>query len=63
LGPLDEVLEAVETASYSLGPRQAEQELRRLDKHRHLVPVVLASMMESVHGRPNRRTEDRAALD
>jgi hypothetical protein len=63
LRPLDVVLEAVEA---SLDPPRAgepEQVLGRLDEDGHLVAVVLAAVMEAMHGRSDRRPEDRASLD
>ena len=49
LGPVDEVLEALE----------AEQVLGRLDAHAHLVPVVGARVRQAVHDGTDRRTQDQ----
>src|SRR5262249_30233063 len=42
---------------------EPEAVLRRLDEDRHLVAVVLASVMEAVDGRADGRAEDDAARD
>ena len=63
LRPLDVVLEAVEPAADAAGARKSEQVLGRLDEDRHLVAVVLAAVVQAVHGRADGRPQDRAALD
>ena len=63
LRPLDVVLEPVEASLDPACAGEPEQVLGRLDEDGHLVAVVLAAMMEAVHGRSDRRPENRASLD
>jgi hypothetical protein len=63
LGALDVVLEPVEPSPDPPGARQTDEVLRRLDEDGHLVPVVLAAVMQSVNGRSDRRAKDRPPLD
>ena len=63
LRPLDVMLEAVEPAPDPARPRQTDQVLGWLDVDRHLVPVVLAAVVEAVHGRADGRPKNGSALD
>ena len=64
LGPLDPVLEAVRISHSRLARQpQSEQVLGRLDEDGHLVAVVLAAVMQPVHGGADGPAEDRASLD
>ena len=63
LSALDEVLEPVLPSANAPGAREPEQVLRRLREDGHLVPVVLASVMQAVDRRADGGPEDRAALD
>jgi len=57
------VLEAVDPAADPASTGKPEQVLGRFDEDGHLVPFVLAAMVEAVNGRANRRAQDRAVLD
>src|SRR5215470_1120786 len=57
---LDVVLEPIEAAPDPSRPGEPEQVLGRLDEDGHLVAVVLAAVMETVHGRSDRGAEDRS---
>jgi hypothetical protein len=63
LGPLDEVLEAVEPSPDAAGPVEPDEVLGRLDEHRHLIPVVLPTVVEAVDGRTDGGLQDRASFD
>jgi hypothetical protein len=58
------MLEAVRVA-HALLPcePQPDQVFGRLDEDRHLVAVVLAAVVEAVHGRADGGPQDRALLD
>src|SRR5262249_42556422 len=59
----DPVLKRVQLAALGSGELQAEAVLGRLDEHRHLVAVVLSSVMEAVDGRPDGAPEGDSACD
>src|SRR5436190_11400674 len=61
LRSLHPVLERVQLAALPTGELQSEPVLGRLDEDRHLVPVVLAAVVQAVHRRADRRAEDGAA--
>ena len=63
LRPLHPVLERMQLAALPAGELQTESVLRRLDEDRHLVAIVLAAVVQAVHGRADRRAEDGAARD
>jgi hypothetical protein len=46
-----------------LGYAEAYQEFGRLEEDRHLVTVVLASVVKTVQGRSDRSPKDRRTLD